>query len=163
MTLTANDLKEMGITKLGIRKKLELALSRLYHDHCVQKIPKNQQVKERETFMEDFTSYDECVTSQSLNSMIPEEMEEQYSLLEVNNESLFKCPTDGCQYVYSFEVQKNESHFRCDKCRKHYCFKCKSNYHHNMSCVEYTKWCWEHPKECERNKIKSFKTIPKIY
>jgi hypothetical protein len=165
MTLTANDLKEMGITKLGIRKKLELALSRLYHDHCIQKIPNKNQVKEPSFIqpMDDFTSYDECVTSQSLNSMIPDdEMDEQHSLLE-ENENIFQCPTDGCGYIYAFDVQKNESHFRCDKCRKHYCFKCKCVYHHNMSCVQYSKWCWEHPKECERNKIKSFKKIPKIY
>ncbi len=45
------------------------------------------------------------------------------------------CPTPGCSAVFEFdEILDN---YRCLVCRKHYCLKCRTDYHYGMTCAEY--------------------------
>lgn len=43
------------------------------------------------------------------------------------------CPTAGCTAV--FESDEALDNYRCPACRKHYCLKCRCQYHTGMTCA----------------------------
>eukprot|EP01027_Heterolobosea_sp_BB2_P007155 GEZU01010674.1.p1 GENE.GEZU01010674.1~~GEZU01010674.1.p1 ORF type:complete len:362 (+),score=82.92 GEZU01010674.1:75-1160(+) len=59
------------------------------------------------------------------------------------------CPTPGCGYQFVY-YEGDDPHFRCEKCKKHYCLHCHTAYHTNMTCIAYKK------KVQAENKIKNY-------
>lgn len=55
--------------------------------------------------------------------------------VEQNNSSTAWCPTAGCPAVFCFDEQLDN--YRCPACKKHYCLRCKCEYHSGMTCAEY--------------------------
>ena len=45
------------------------------------------------------------------------------------------CPTAGCQAVFEFD--EDLDNYRCPACKKHYCLRCRCDYHVGMTCAEY--------------------------
>lgn len=56
------------------------------------------------------------------------------------------CPTPGCGYIFVFDADESP-HFRCEKCLKHYCLKCKCEYHKNRTCIQYIRERVNNPDE----------------
>jgi hypothetical protein len=55
--------------------------------------------------------------------------------VESNTGSVSWCPTAGCTAVFEFDEALDN--YRCPNCHKHYCLKCRCEYHTGMSCAEY--------------------------
>lgn len=60
------------------------------------------------------------------------------------------CPTPGlqqvlnnifpdCGYIFLYMGEEDDD-FVCEKCKKHYCLKCKCPYHTNVTCYKYRLW-----------------------
>lgn len=53
----------------------------------------------------------------------------------MNTGNISWCPTAGCTAVFEFDEALDN--YRCPACKKHYCLKCRCQYHTGMSCAEY--------------------------
>ena len=40
-------------------------------------------------------------------------------------------------------MKGDDPHFRCPKCRKHYCLNCQTDYHKGKSCIEFREWVYK--------------------
>eukprot|EP01080_Neovahlkampfia_damariscottae_P007990 gene7990-12455_t len=129
MSITGNDLKEIGIEQFGIRKKIGLALNKLYYDQYLQKKTKNETKKLKDDDDEFMKKFDQCFHISQVDEPTQEELKQE--LIKAGIQNLFECPTEGCDYLFE---NNQDSHFRCNKCRKHYCLNCKCEYHNNMTC-----------------------------
>ncbi len=87
--------------------------------------------------------YSNCkisISPKQIISLIDKSRKDKYEsfsingLFELNKDLLTWCLTPGCEY--GFEYDKTELVFKCPKCLKSYCFKCKSLPHENSSCEE---------------------------
>ena len=56
-------------------------------------------------------------------------------LAQTNPEIVTFCPTPGCSYMCFFD--KASYHLNCPLCMKSYCLKCKTEWHHNLTCEQY--------------------------
>ena len=98
--------------------------------------------------------------------MMPEELVSKYesfslaSVVERNRDLYSCCPTigllyllpvvilvwlsiiAGCDYVFIW-MKGDDPHFRCPKCRKHYCLNCQTDYHKGKSCIEFREWVYK--------------------
>lgn len=69
----------------------------------------------------------------------------QFSLeyfIETNQKSYSCCPTPNCGYLFFFN-QGDSTDFKCEKCKKRYCLKCKVDYHIGSTCEQYEQWAIE--------------------
>ncbi|KAL6067205.1 X-linked retinitis pigmentosa GTPase regulator isoform X1 [Balamuthia mandrillaris] len=57
------------------------------------------------------------------------------AMVEKNQDMYSCCPTPGCSYVFVW-MKGDDPHFRCEKCRKHYCLSCKTEWHKELSCLQ---------------------------
>ena len=59
----------------------------------------------------------------------------------MNNKDISCCPTPDCDYMFFYvnNNNDNDTKFSCPICYEEYCFKCKTNYHHDETCTEYRK------------------------
>lgn len=86
----------------------------------------------------------ETISPMMVKELMDEEFYKKYEERSLNNliekePDIFSCcPTPGCGYIFVFDIQE-DPHFRCEKCRKHYCLKCKCEYHKNLTCIQYTR------------------------
>ncbi|OMJ70612.1 hypothetical protein SteCoe_31355 [Stentor coeruleus] len=55
-----------------------------------------------------------------------------------DNEILFHCPGNDCEYICI--VEKSDNNFECPKCKHKCCPLCKEDSHKNSSCDEYKQW-----------------------
>lgn len=55
--------------------------------------------------------------------------------MELNHASTAWCPTAGCTAVFSFDEELDN--YKCPACQKHYCLRCRCDYHYGMTCAEY--------------------------
>lgn len=51
----------------------------------------------------------------------------------MHNSDTSWCPTAGCTSVFSFDEALDN--YKCPACKKHYCLRCKCDYHYGMSCA----------------------------
>ena len=59
------------------------------------------------------------------------------------NDKICWCPSPNCTFVFEFDRQDD---FECPICKKHYCIKCRDDFHKNMTCAE-----WENSKDDIKN------------
>jgi len=57
--------------------------------------------------------------------------------VERNNAELSCCPTPDCKYVFIWTQE--DPHFQCPSCNKHYCLKCRCDWHKDVTCEENRK------------------------
>ena len=82
--------------------------------------------------------------------------------VERNNQEMSCCPTPDCPYVFIWTQE--DPHFECAACKKHYCLRCKGEWHKDMTCEQYIKL--KNPDELDRLfekmlKKTNFKQCPK--
>lgn len=82
--------------------------------------------------------------------------------VERNNQEMSCCPTPDCPYVFIWTQE--DPHFECPACKKHYCLRCKGDWHKNMTCEENIKL--KNPDELDKMfetamKKTNFKQCPK--
>ena len=72
---------------------------------------------------------------------VNEELKEKYErftfnkFVEKQGSTTAWCPTPGCPAAFEFDDQLDN--YKCPACHKHYCLKCRVEYHKGMSCQEY--------------------------
>lgn len=90
------------------------------------------------------------VTVADLEFILSPEMVKKYddfSLhyeLERNPDVYSCCPTPNCGYFFTFET--GDAEFHCPKCNKHYCLRCKCDWHDKITCEKYQEWAKENGK-----------------
>ena len=47
------------------------------------------------------------------------------------------CPTPDCKYAFIYDPENDSKEFNCPRCSKHYCLKCRVEWHTDLSCEEY--------------------------
>lgn len=88
------------------------------HDRCRNEILENDLVDILDkTYLEKFNEYSLAV------------------YLDRNAGMHTWCPTPNCKFA--FEADSNVPEFFCQLCKKHYCLRCRVEYHKGMTCKEY--------------------------
>ena len=90
---------------------------------------------------------------------------EDYSLkryLEGHRESIFMCPTKGCENALEIPPGRSAEPFECPACRVHFCTACKQKWHQGMSCEDYAAQLEANPEDRKFLKLaaKSMKKCP---
>eukprot|EP01017_Pseudomicrothorax_dubius_P038854 TRINITY_DN5888_c0_g1_i2.p1 TRINITY_DN5888_c0_g1~~TRINITY_DN5888_c0_g1_i2.p1 ORF type:complete len:359 (+),score=31.80 TRINITY_DN5888_c0_g1_i2:85-1161(+) len=57
------------------------------------------------------------------------------SFIDRNLDEYSWCPTPGCEYAFIMTIDTQD--FKCEMCKKRYCFRCKVEFHHGQTCKEY--------------------------
>jgi len=88
------------------------------------------------------------VQAQDVKSILDKQHYQQYesfilaSVFDKNPDIFSCCPTPDCGYTFVW-MEGDDPHFRCEKCLKHYCLVCKTDFHNGTSCLQYQTWAIE--------------------
>ena len=83
------------------------------------------------------------ISDMDLQDRLSKEMYAKYqefcfkTYVERNNEEMSCCPTPDCKYVFIWTQE--DPHFQCPVCNKHYCLKCRCEWHKDLTCEENKK------------------------
>ena len=144
------------------------ACGHMFHPACISEYLEEEITQRRFPLLCPFGTCKTEVRELDLQERLSAEMYEKYeefcfkSYVERNNQEMSCCPTPDCPYVFIWTQE--DPHFECLACKRHYCLRCKGDWHQNLTCAQNLKL--KNPDEMDKlfekmMKKTNFKQCPK--
>jgi hypothetical protein len=108
----------------------------MFHPTCIVEHLENEINQRRFPLLCPFGNCKKEIRDMDLQDRLSPEMYAKYQEFCFNAE-LSCCPTPDCKYVFIWTQE--DPHFQCPSCNKHYCLKCRCDWHKDLTCEENKK------------------------
>ena len=140
----------------------------MFHPACIHEYLEGEITSRRFPLLCPFGNCKVEIREIDLQERLTPEMYQKYeeycfkSYVERNNAELSCCPTPDCNFVFIWTQE--DPHFECPVCKKHYCLRCRCEWHKDMTCEQYKQL--KDPNELDKlfetmMKKTNFKQCPK--